>query len=159
HRDRQRRLAGGPARRNRLRLERTPARAPGRHAGAGQARTGQARSAKGGHAMKLPRRTFLKLGGLGALLGAMPRALAEALGYPRALQGPMIGAPAPDRLNVWVRPSGLFDVALEVSTDREFRNLIQGSTARARAEDEGCVVLHADGLQPATDYWYRLRYA
>jgi len=109
--------------------------------------------------MKLPRRTFLKLGGLGALLGAMPRALADALGYPRALQGPMIGAPAPDRLNVWVRPSGLFDVALEVATDPAFRNPIQGSTARARAEDEGCVVLHADGLQPATDYWYRLRYA
>jgi alkaline phosphatase D len=45
--------------------------------------------------MKIARRGFLKLGGLSALLAAMPRALAEALGYPRALQGPMIGAPGP----------------------------------------------------------------
>ena len=109
--------------------------------------------------MKIARRGFLKLGGLGALLAAMPRAFAEALGYPRALQGPMIGAPGPDQLNVWVRPSGLFDVALEIATDRDFNHMIQGPVARAAAQNEGCVVLRADGLQPATDYWYRLRYA
>ncbi len=109
--------------------------------------------------MRIPRRGFLKLGGLGALLAAMPRAFAEALGYPRALQGPMIGAPGPNHVNVWVRPSGLFEVALEIATDREFSNLVPVPTTQARQADEGCVVLRAEGLQPSTDYWYRLRYA
>jgi alkaline phosphatase D len=111
--------------------------------------------------MKLRRRNFMKLsglGGLGALLAAAPRAFAVAIGYPRALQGPMIGAPGPNHFSVWVRASGLFDVTLEYSTDRDFTTYITGPTARARAEDEGSVVLRAEGLKPNTTYWYRLRY-
>ncbi|WP_036135977.1 alkaline phosphatase D family protein [Luteimonas mephitis] len=105
------------------------------------------------------RRVFLRTGGLMALLAAMPRAFARAVGYPRALQGPMIGAPGPNHFTVWTRASGLFDVTLEYSTDRDFATVIEGPTATATADDEGCVVLRAEGLQPDTDYWYRLRYA
>ena len=111
--------------------------------------------------MKVSRRGFAKLGGLGglvALLGAWPRAQAEAIGYPRALQGPMVGAPGPDHFSVWVRASGLFDVTLEYSTDRDFTTFVSGPTVRARAADEACVVLRATGLKPGTSYWYRLRF-
>src|SRR3546814_820894 len=105
------------------------------------------------------RRRFLKTGGLAELLAAMPRAFARAVGYPRALQGPMAGAPGPNHFTIWTRASGLFDVTLEYSTDRDFATVIEGPTATATAIDEGCVVLRAENLQPDTDYWYRLRYA
>lgn len=111
--------------------------------------------------MKVSRRGFAKLGGLGglvALFGAWPRAQAEAIGYPRALQGPMVGAPGPDHFSVWVRASGLFDVTLEYSTDRDFTTFVTGPTVRARAADEACVVLRTTGLKPGTSYWYRLRF-
>src|SRR3546814_12682899 len=62
-------------------------------------------------------------------------------------------------ISIWTRASGLFDVTLEYSTDRDFATVIEGPTATATAIDEGCVVLRADNLQPDTDYWYRLRYA
>jgi alkaline phosphatase D len=109
--------------------------------------------------MELKRRDFLALGGLGALLAAVPRAIGKVLGYPRALQGPMVGAPGPSHFSVWVRASGAFEVALEYSTDRHFSTVLQGGSAVARSEDDCCVVLRAEGLQPGTDYWYRLRFA
>lgn len=111
--------------------------------------------------MRLSRRGLFRMGGLagaGALLGMHRRALAASLGYPRALQGPMIGAPGTDYFTVWVRASGLFDVALEYATDREFTRVLRGESARASADRESSVVLRAKGLQPDTDYWYRLRF-
>ena len=109
--------------------------------------------------MKLRRRTFLKGSGLAALFTAIPRGWAEVLGYPRALQGPMIGSPGPDHFTVWVRASGAFEVSLEYSTDRYFKTVSKGSSAVASADRDCCVVLHADGLQPDTTYFYRLKYA
>lgn len=110
--------------------------------------------------MKLPRRSFLKgATGLAALLAVVPRSWAEVLGYPRALQGPMIGSPGPDHFTVWVRASGAFEVKLEYSTDRDFSTVLEGSTAIAKADENCCVVLRADGLKPDTTYWYRLKYA
>ena len=110
--------------------------------------------------MKLRRRSFLMgATGITALLALVPRSWAEVLGYPRALQGPMIGSPGPNHFTVWVRASGAFEVALEYSTDRDFREVFQGPSVLARAEDDCCVVLRAEGLQPDTPYWYRLKYA
>lgn len=109
--------------------------------------------------MKRQRRNFLKGSGLAALFAAIPKAWAEVLGYPRALQGPMVGAPGPHHFSVWVRASGAFEVTLEYSTDRDFRQVKQGGSAIARPEEDCCVVLRAEGLQPDTAYWYRLKYA
>lgn len=109
--------------------------------------------------MKLRRRAFLAAGALSTLLAAVPRAIAQVLGYPRALQGPMLGAPGPSHLAVWVRASGAFDVLLEVSADRDFESIASTATARADAASNCCVVLRAEGLQPGTQYWYRLKYA
>ena len=53
--------------------------------------------------MDLKRRALLLGGSLAALAAAIPRAMAAALGYPRALQGPMVGAPGPHHFTVWVR--------------------------------------------------------
>ncbi|MCW5580583.1 MAG: alkaline phosphatase D family protein [Luteimonas sp.] len=108
--------------------------------------------------MTLHRRGFLAVTGLAGLFAAVPRVFAAALGYPRALQGPMLGAPGPHHLAVWVRASGAFEVELEVATDREFRHVVQTVAAIASPEDDCCVVLRAEGLQPDTGYWYRLKY-
>ncbi|WP_146907091.1 alkaline phosphatase D family protein [Arenimonas daejeonensis] len=108
--------------------------------------------------MKIPRRTFLATGIFAALASAMPRLVAAALGYPRALQGPMVGAPGPEHITVWVRASGAFEVKLEVSEHRDFDTVIPGSSAMAQAADQCCIVLRAEGLKPGTDYWYRLVY-
>jgi alkaline phosphatase D len=107
----------------------------------------------------LRRRAFLALGALGTLLSAAPRAFATVLGYPRALQGPMLGAPGPNHVTVWVRATGAFEVVLEVSADRDFGAITASARATARSEDNCCLVLRAEGLQPGTDYWYRLVYA
>jgi len=109
--------------------------------------------------MKLARRRFLQGGGLLALATFIPRAIGQVLGYPRALQGPMIGAPGPNHFSVWVRASSAIDVTLEYSTDRNFSKVLTGSSAPARADRDCCVVLRAEGLQPETTYWYRLKYA
>ena len=105
------------------------------------------------------RRAFLGGSALMALMAAAPRALAQVLGYPRALQGPMVGAPGPNHFTVWVRASGAFPVTLEYATDRDFKTVLQGPTLVARAGDDCCLTFRVDGLQPGTDYWYRLKYA
>lgn len=48
--------------------------------------------------MTLRRRAFLAGSAFAALLATAPR----ALGYPRSVQGPMVGAPGPDFFTVWV---------------------------------------------------------
>ena len=109
--------------------------------------------------MKIPRRRFLQGSGLLGLLALLPRALAQSLGYPRALQGPMVGAPGPNHFTVWVRTTGDFEVSIEASADRQFSQVIAGSRAMATTANHGCVVLRVDGLQPDTAYFYRLKYA
>lgn len=71
----------------------------------------------------------------------------------------MVGSPGPNHISIWVRASGEFEVALEVSTDRGFSEVVARATALADAANMCCVVLRAEGLQPGTHYFYRLRYA
>ncbi len=97
--------------------------------------------------MNLRRRAFLAASALGSVLAMVPRAFANVLGYPRALQGPMLGAPGPHHLSVWVRASGAFEVVLEVSETRDFARVVSHARAVARAEDSCCLVLRADGLE------------
>ena len=108
--------------------------------------------------MKLSRRSFLATTGIAGMFAVLPKSIARVFGYPRALQGPMLGAPGSHHLSVWVRASGAFPVELEVATDREFKHVVQTTIAVASSADDCCMVLRADGLQPDTEYWYRLRY-
>jgi alkaline phosphatase D len=109
--------------------------------------------------MKNPRRRdLLSAAGLSSLFLALPRAFARTLGYPRALQGPMLGSPGPGHITIWVRASGAFAVRLEVATDRDFHQVVRSVEAPALQENDCCVTIRADGLQPGTAYWYRLKY-
>ena len=52
-------------------------------------------------ARRMLRRAFLKGVAATALFSFLPRAWAKVLGYPRAMQGPMIGAPGPRHFTVF----------------------------------------------------------
>ncbi len=104
------------------------------------------------------RRSLLKAAGLAAAsLPFVPQAWAQTLGYPRTLQGPMVGAPGADAISVWVRVSGTFDVVLEVATRRDFADVRQSASVRADQGNDFCAVARVDGLAPATSYFYRFR--
>ena len=108
---------------------------------------------------KPARRAVMRGGLFASLLALAPRSLAEVLGYPRSVEGPMVGAPGPRHFTIWVRASGAFPVQLEYSTDREFATFEATAPVTAGPASDFCVVLRAERLRPATQYYYRLRFA
>ncbi len=104
------------------------------------------------------RRSMLKRAAwLAASLPFAPQAWAQTLGYPRTLQGPMVGGPTANSIRVWARVSGTFDVVLEVSPTRDFAELRASTPARADSSTDFTAVTVVAGLSPATSYYYRLR--
>jgi alkaline phosphatase D len=104
------------------------------------------------------RRSLLKQAGLvAASLPFVPAAWAQTLGYPRTLQGPMVGAPSAESIAIWARVTGAFDVILEVAARRDFADVRQSAPVRADEGNDFCVHLSLGGLSPATAYFYRLR--
>jgi len=85
------------------------------------------------------------------------RAFAAALGYPRLLEGPMVGPAAADSITLWGRPNGDFDVDVEYSTDPLFGTTQVTSPVRATADTDYTVRITVGGLEPATRYYYRMR--
>src|SRR5690349_4824745 len=103
------------------------------------------------------RRGLLAGGALGAVWMAAGRAFGAALGYQRALQGPMIGHTGPNHLTVWARVSGAFDVQVEYGRKRDFSDSKTTPPMRASPETDFTVKVPITGLEPSTDYFYRLR--
>lgn len=98
------------------------------------------------------------LGGLGlASALAAARLDARALGYPRLLEGPMLGAPRPDGLTVWSRASGAFDVQVEYATDRAFTRPLVTAPVQAREAEDFVTRVTVTGLPPDTPVWYRMK--
>lgn len=103
------------------------------------------------------RRGLLAGAALGAAFAATGRAFGAALGYQRALQGPMIGHTGPNHLTVWARVSGAFDVQVEYARRRDFSDSKTTPPMRASPDDDFTVRVPVTGLEPSTDYFYRLR--
>ncbi|HYE47259.1 MAG TPA: alkaline phosphatase D family protein [Caulobacter sp.] len=108
---------------------------------------------------RIGRRGLFGTASLAAFLASAPRAMAQVLGYPRCLEGPMVGAGGPDHIAIWARISGPFEVVVEASPDRYFKAPIASAPVRAGPETDFCVVCRVPGLRPATDYYYRLKIA
>jgi alkaline phosphatase D len=104
------------------------------------------------------RRVLLKSAAASALFFFQRLAGAKALGYPRSMEGPMIGAPGPNHFTVWVRASGEFEVTLEWSRRADFADAVVADKAPSLASNDFCVTLQARNLEPATAYYYRLRF-
>ncbi len=43
-------------------------------------------------------------------------------GYPRLMQGPMVGVVTPDSAKIWIRTSGEFPVSIQYATNRDFNS-------------------------------------
>lgn len=109
------------------------------------------------NAPKPHRRSLLaRASAFAATLPLTPSAWAQQ-GYTRVLQGPMVGAPTPDSIAVWVRLSGPYDAQLEVATDRNFSRPQRSEVVRADAAFDYGLSLRVTGLNPNTRYYYRLR--
>ncbi|HNR21751.1 MAG TPA: alkaline phosphatase D family protein [Steroidobacteraceae bacterium] len=98
---------------------------------------------------------------LGAAAGAagvamLPkRAYAAPLGYPRLLQGPMIGDTGPTHLTIWGRATGPLPIAFQYSKDRAFTAPLTSATVATSAASDFTAAVRIDGLEPDTRYWYR----
>ena len=108
--------------------------------------------------MAIAKRGLLKgIAGI-ASLGAMPAPLlarSEA-GYPRLMQGPMLGAVSERDALVWARASGRFDVSLLLADDADFADARAVAAAAATPENDYIVKLRATGLEPGRRYYYRV---
>ena len=79
------------------------------------------------------------------------------------------GYPGPTAIVLWTRlapeptapgggmPERVVPVRWELSSDETFRRLIRSGTAYAEPEWAHSVHVELDGLQPATNYWYRFQ--
>ena len=105
--------------------------------------------------LKIGRRGFVGSALAAAALRPF-RAFAAAPGYPRLMEGPMIGATTADSIVFWGRASGEFDVAVEHSTDPLFGVTQKSAPVRATAASDYTVRITVAGLMPATRYFYRL---
>ena len=105
--------------------------------------------------------TIGRRGFLGSALAAAVlrpfRAFGAAPGYPRLMEGPMVGPSTADSITLWGRANGDFDVDVEYSTDPLFGSTKVSAPVRATPETDHTVRIAVGGLQPATRYYYRLR--
>lgn len=81
---------------------------------------------------------------------------AKALGYPRLLEGPMVGASGPNEARIWGRASGPYPLTVQFSTDRDFANPSLSAPAPTSAAGDFAAVVPLTGLSPATEYFYRV---
>ena len=84
------------------------------------------------------------------------RAFGATPGYPRLMEGPMVGAVTPGSISFWGRASGEFDVVVEYSTDPAFAATRQSAPVRATAASDFTVRVAVEGLEPGTRYHYRM---
>ncbi len=106
----------------------------------------------------MDRRNFLwGATALSALVALPRRAWSAAIGAPRLLEGPMIGATTPDSFTVWSRASGTFGMTVEYASDRAFSDVKATAPVPATLEDDLTTRIKVTGLKPYTDYWYRVK--
>ncbi len=105
----------------------------------------------------IPRRRLLGTAAGTAGLALLPwRANAAVLGYPRLLQGPMVGDTGPNHLTIWGRASGPYPLSVEYSRDREFSRPQRSAAVPTSTASDFAAAVRIDGLEPGTRYWYRV---
>jgi alkaline phosphatase D len=84
------------------------------------------------------------------------RAFAAPRGYPRLLQGPMVGHVGPGHVTIWGRASGPYPLSVQYATDREFTSPRTTPPVATSEAGDLTAVVRIEGLEPATRYWYRM---
>ena len=103
----------------------------------------------------LLRRRLMQAGTAGLALQPW-RALVAARGYPRLLQGPMVGDVGPRHVTLWGRASGPYPLSVQYATDREFSSPRTSGPVTTSDAGDLTGVVRIDGLEPGTRYWYRM---
>jgi len=111
---------------------------------------------------KLSKRGFLRMAAVAgpllptlSLLSSKSQAQAS-FSEPRLLQGPMLGAVAPDSIRIWVRVGDEFPVSIAVSESKRFDDATVTPPVLAQAENDLAVTVLVSDLRPATRYYYRV---
>jgi alkaline phosphatase D len=115
----------------------------------------------------LSRRDFLRRAGGAAAFGALPLLpgcgssdTIGGSGEAEFLHGVASGDPLSDRVILWTRVTTTAErasVSYELARDADFRDIVRRGSASTGAERDYTVKVDADGLQPATTYYYRFR--
>lgn len=108
-------------------------------------------------AFRPARRGLLAGTALAALLGSAQRGLAAVLGYPRLMQGPMIGHTGPTHVSIWSRSSAAAEIQVEYARDRSFAGARLSAPVLADPANDLVTVIRLEGLEPATTYHVRYR--
>jgi alkaline phosphatase D len=91
-----------------------------------------------------------------AMMSATEAAEPSRTGYPRLMQGPMVGVVAPTEAKIWVRTSGEFPVSIQYDTNPAFATIRETEPVLARKVKDYTEVITIAGLQPSTEYFYRI---
>lgn len=77
-------------------------------------------------------------------------------GYPRAMQGPVLGDVTAESFRVWARMSWTFPVQVAYSTDRDFSHEQVTPAIVPSKQSDYCVTIPVAGLAANTTYYYKL---
>jgi len=100
---------------------------------------------------------------LGATIGLLffapvaGAATRSEVGYPRVMQGPMVGAVSAHDARIWVRLSGEYPVVVEYGADFRLTSFQTTEPVVAAKANDYTVVITIRDLKPATEYFYRLK--
>lgn len=94
---------------------------------------------------------------LAALLEpAAAHAARSDIGYPRMMQGPMLGAVTETTIGVWVRLSGPYECAVQYAQDESLENAAMTDPVTTSKERDYTAVIRMENLKPGTRYFYRV---
>jgi alkaline phosphatase D len=80
----------------------------------------------------------------------------DPVGYPRFMQGPMVGTVTPDSITIWGRLSGAYRGEIELDTSLDFSDPIFLALSAERERDY-VLKWKIEGLEPDTRYYYRFK--
>jgi alkaline phosphatase D len=102
------------------------------------------------------RRTMI--GGLCALgaVGKGATAAPEWDGYPRLMQGPMLGAVQPDQVKIWMRVSGAFETQIDYALTSTPSAIKRTSIMTAQRDNDFIAVHTIKDLPPNSEITYRV---
>ena len=77
-------------------------------------------------------------------------------GYPRLMQGPMIGAVDESSALIWVRGSWTWPVNIIYSKSHDMTDTRRTKPVQPAKEHDYCLTIPLTGLEPDTRYYYRV---
>lgn len=95
------------------------------------------------------------LAGISICLWSLASEAAD-VGYPRLMQGPMVGAVTGTEALVWGRASGPFECWLAFSTSPDMSDARETARLRAERSNDYCLVWKVTELKPGQRYYYRV---